>query len=70
VSAKSDLPAALLSQKTQARPKDPEGHGDGHPVLLLRRHRYTGTVSSFLCWTPDPRLRRPDATVTIYNCRN
>jgi hypothetical protein len=23
-------------------------------VLLLRRHRYTGTVSSYLCWTPDP----------------
>ena len=20
----------------------------------LRRHRYTGTVSYFLCWTPDP----------------
>ena len=22
--------------------------------MLLRRHRYTGTVSSYLCWTPDP----------------
>jgi SRSO17 transposase len=32
----------------------PEGHDAGHAVLLLRRHRYTGTVSSFLCWTPDP----------------
>ena len=32
----------------------PEGHDDGHAVLLLRRHRYTGTVSYFLCWTPDP----------------
>ena len=32
----------------------PEGHAPGHAVLLLRRHRYTGTVSSFLCWTPDP----------------
>jgi SRSO17 transposase len=32
----------------------PEGHDDGHAVLLLRRHRYTGTVSSFLCWTPGP----------------
>jgi SRSO17 transposase len=32
----------------------PEGHDDGHAVLLLRRHRYTGTVSSYLCWTPNP----------------
>jgi hypothetical protein len=32
----------------------PEGHHDGHAALLLRRHRYTGTVSYFLCWTPHP----------------
>jgi SRSO17 transposase len=32
----------------------PEGHDDGHAVLLLRKHRYTGTISYFLCWTPDP----------------
>jgi SRSO17 transposase len=32
----------------------PEGHDDGHAVLLLRRHRYTGTVSYFPCWTPRP----------------
>ena len=32
----------------------PEGQPPGHAVLLLRRHRYTGTVSSYLCWTPDP----------------
>ncbi len=32
----------------------PEGHDDGHAVLLLRKHRYTGTVSYFLCWTPHP----------------
>ena len=32
----------------------PEGHDDGHAVLLLRRHRYTGTVSYFLCWSPHP----------------
>ena len=32
----------------------PEGHEDGNAVLLLRRHRYTGTVSYFLCWTPHP----------------
>ncbi len=32
----------------------PEGHDDGHAVLLLRRHRYTGTISYFLCWSPGP----------------
>jgi SRSO17 transposase len=32
----------------------PEGHDDGHAVLLLRRHRYTGTVSYYLCWSPVP----------------
>jgi SRSO17 transposase len=32
----------------------PEGHDDGHAFLLLRRHRYTGTVSYFLCWSPVP----------------
>ena len=32
----------------------PAGHGDGHAALLLRRHRCTGTVSYFLCWTPHP----------------
>jgi SRSO17 transposase len=30
----------------------PEGHDDGHAFLLLRKHRYTGTVSYFLCWSP------------------
>jgi SRSO17 transposase len=30
----------------------PEGQDDGHSVLLLRRHRYTGTVSYFLCRSP------------------
>ena len=32
----------------------PEGHGGGHAFLLLRKHRYTGTVSYYLCWSPDP----------------
>ena len=32
----------------------PGGHGDGHSVLLMRRHRYTGTLSSCRCWTPGP----------------
>jgi SRSO17 transposase len=32
----------------------PDGQDDGHAMGLLRRHRYTGTVSYFLCWTPAP----------------
>jgi SRSO17 transposase len=32
----------------------PDGGGDGHAVLLMRRHRYTRTVSYYLCWTPEP----------------
>jgi SRSO17 transposase len=32
----------------------PDGQDDGHAVLLLRRHRYTGTVSYYLCWSPAP----------------
>jgi SRSO17 transposase len=32
----------------------PGGHDDGHAFLLLRRHRYTGTVSFYLCHSPDP----------------
>jgi len=32
----------------------PEGQDDGQAFLLLRRHRYTGTVSYFLCWSPSP----------------
>jgi hypothetical protein len=32
----------------------PEGQDPGHAVPLLRRHRYTGTVSSFPCWSPRP----------------
>jgi SRSO17 transposase len=32
----------------------PEGHGDGCSVLLARRHRCTGTVSYYRCWTPGP----------------
>ena len=32
----------------------PDGHDDGHGFLLLRRHRYTGTVSYLMCWSPQP----------------
>jgi SRSO17 transposase len=28
--------------------------GDGHSVLLIRRHRYTGTLSFYRCWSPEP----------------
>ena len=31
----------------------------GHGMLLIRRHRYTGTLSFYLCWSPRPvPLRR------------
>ena len=32
----------------------PEGQDDGYAFLLLRRHRYTGTVSYYRCWSPGP----------------
>ena len=32
----------------------PEGDQDGHSVLLARRHRYTGKLSFYRCWTPGP----------------
>jgi SRSO17 transposase len=32
----------------------PDGRGDGQGVLLARRHRYTGTLSYYRCWTPGP----------------
>jgi SRSO17 transposase len=32
----------------------PGGHEDGHSALLIRRHRYTGTLSFYRCWTPRP----------------
>jgi hypothetical protein len=30
----------------------PGGHGGGHSVLLARRHRYSGTLPFYRCWTP------------------
>jgi SRSO17 transposase len=30
----------------------PDGHAGGHSVLLIRRHRYTGKLSFYRCWTP------------------
>jgi SRSO17 transposase len=32
----------------------PDGHRDGHSVLLVRRHRYSGQLSYYRCWTPGP----------------
>jgi SRSO17 transposase len=32
----------------------PEGDQDGHSVLLARRHRYTGQLSFYRCWTAAP----------------
>jgi SRSO17 transposase len=32
----------------------PDGHDDGNSVLLARRHRYTGKLSFYRCWTPRP----------------
>jgi len=32
----------------------PDGDDDGHSVLLTRRHRYTGTLSYYRCWTLGP----------------
>jgi hypothetical protein len=29
-------------------------HSDGCSVLLARRHRYTGKLSFYRCWTPEP----------------
>jgi hypothetical protein len=30
------------------------GQPDGHSELLAWRHRYTGTLSYYRCWTPGP----------------
>src|SRR5690242_10757080 len=32
----------------------PDGHDGGHSALLARRHRYTGKLSFYRCWTPEP----------------
>ena len=33
---------------------DGDGRDDGRSVLLVRRHRYTGALSFYRCWTPEP----------------
>jgi hypothetical protein len=43
----------------------PGGDGNWYCVLLVRRHRYTGQLSSCRCWTPGPvPLFRLIATVS------
>jgi hypothetical protein len=32
----------------------PDDQDDGNSMLLIRRHRYTRTVSFYRCWTPKP----------------
>jgi SRSO17 transposase len=32
----------------------PDEQDTGHSVLLIRRHRYTRTLSFYRCWTPGP----------------
>ncbi|MEV4105992.1 IS701 family transposase [Nonomuraea sp. NPDC049649] len=37
------------------RPDDtPDEHDPGHAALLIRRHRYTGQMSFYRCWSPHP----------------
>jgi SRSO17 transposase len=33
----------------------PDGHLPGNSTLLVRRQRYTGTLSFYRCWSPTPR---------------
>ena len=47
-------PALRLGDAGGDQRRYPRGHGDGHSVLLARRHRYTGTLSFYRCWTPGP----------------
>jgi SRSO17 transposase len=44
---------AIMQVKPDDTPPGQAGeHDDGHSCLLLRRHRYTGTISYFRCWSP------------------
>ena len=44
---------AMLEVTSDDAPGDHHGtHDAGHSVLLVRRHRYTGTCSFYRCWTP------------------
>jgi SRSO17 transposase len=44
---------AMLEVTSDDAPGGHHGkHDAGHSVLLIRRHRYTGTCSFYRCWTP------------------
>jgi SRSO17 transposase len=47
-------PALRLATLKVTSDDTPGGQDDGHSVLLARRHRYTGTLSFYRCWTPGP----------------
>ena len=47
-----DYDWAMIGILPDDTPDDQED--SGHAFLLLRRHRYTGTVSYYLCWSPGP----------------
>ena len=47
-------PWTTTGRRPRSRPTTSHGHEDGNAVLLLRTHRYTGTVSYFLCWATHP----------------
>src|SRR5262249_58800021 len=46
---------AMLEVTSDDAPGDHHGKPDaGRSVLLVRRHRYTGTCSFYRCWAPGP----------------
>jgi hypothetical protein len=46
---------AMLEVTSDDAPGDRPAQRDaGRSVLLVRRHRYTGTCSFYRCWTPGP----------------
>ncbi|GLX02242.1 hypothetical protein Misp02_63280 [Microtetraspora sp. NBRC 16547] len=47
----------------------PGGQPDGHSTLLVRRHRYTRTLSFYRCWSPTPRPLRELVSVVCRRWR-
>ena len=45
---------AMLEVTGDDAPGGHDGRDAGHSALLVRRHRYTGTLSFYRCWTPGP----------------
>ena len=51
---------AMLEVTSDDTPGGHHGTCDaGRSVLLVRRHRYTGTCSFYRCWTPGPSDSSP-----------